>query len=102
MNKKVKSMFVFTGTSMLSIGVLNFLSEASSKIKNFLTINKVIGPYSGKVIYGIILGIIIAVIYYYRTKESNLEIKNYLLFLVICLTLGCLLVFTPFLDLILK
>lgn len=102
MSKKVKSWFVFTGTSILAIGILNFLSEASKQIKDFLTLNKTIGPYSGKVLYGIIIGLLIAIIYYYRTKDSKIELKKWVIFLTVSVIISCLLVFTPFLDLILE
>lgn len=101
MNKRVKSVFVFAGLSMLSIGILNFLSQASSVFKDFLTLNKVIGPYSGKVLYGLLIGVIIAFLYYKNTKESVLKTKNWIIFILICITIASLLIFTPFINFIL-
>ena len=101
-NKQVKTRFVFTGLSLLFIGILNLLAESSNKIKTFLILNKAIGPYSGKVLYGILIALVLSLIYYYLSKDSKFDIKKWTLFLFIILVIACLLIFTPFIDLVLN
>jgi len=101
-NRQVKTKFVFTALSMIFIGILNILAEASKQIKNFLTLNNDLGPYSGKILYGILISLIISFIYYYSSKESKFDIKRWTMFLLIALIIACLFVFTPFIHLILS
>ena len=100
-DKKIKSRYIFSMISILSIGILNLLSEASKQIKDFLTLNKGIGPYSGKVLFGILIGVIVAILYNKYAKESKFEIVKWTYVLIIVLVIACLLVFTPFIHLIL-
>ena len=70
-NKKVISIMIFGALSLIAIGILNLLAEASTQIKDFLTLNKGIGPYSGKVLLGLIIGLIAWSISYLVLKEKK-------------------------------
>lgn len=99
MTKKIKSAYVFASLSILGIGLLNLLSVVSKKIKEFLTLNKAIGPYSGKVLFGILIGLLFAFLYYSLAKDNKINLKKWNIFFVVSLLIGLLLIFTPFLEL---
>jgi len=101
-NKLIKTEFMFTALSMLFISILNVLAEASKYIKNFLTLNQNIGPYSGKITYGLLFAFIISFLYYLSTKESKLDITKWMIFLILSLIISCLFIFTPFIHFILN
>ncbi|MEK6973723.1 MAG: hypothetical protein AABW41_00540 [Nanoarchaeota archaeon] len=99
MTKKIKSVYVFASLSIVGIGLLNLLSVMSKKIKDLLALNKAIGPYSGKVILGILIGLLFALLYYSLAKDNKINFKKWNIFFVVSLLIGLLLIFTPFLEL---
>jgi|SRR3989344_3207981 len=97
-NWKIARIMISSGIALISVGILNILAEASSQIKTFLTLNKAVGPYSGKILFSIIIGIIICLLMHNKNKDVNL--KNYFKFLIIALLIATLFVFTPFINLL--
>ena len=100
-NKKVISIIIFGAFSLLAIGISNLLAEAFKQFKDFLTLNNSIGSYSGKVLFGLIIGLIAWSISSLILKEKEHNLNSWFIFLIICLIIAILLVFTPFLHLIL-
>ena len=100
-NGKIASLMISSGVTLISIGILNILAEASEKIKTFLTLNQAVGPYSGKLVYAVIIGIITWFIASSKLKNKDVNINKAFVFLFIALLLATLFVFTPFIHLIL-
>ena len=97
-NWKVARIMISSGITLISVGILNILDELSAKIKTFLTLNKAIGPYSGKILFSIIIGIIICLLIHNKNKKINLD--KVFKFFIIALLIATLFVFTPFISLL--
>lgn len=52
--------FVGTAVVPVAIGALHLLSEISASAKTFLTLHTGIGPYSGKLFFGYLVGFLVA------------------------------------------
>ena len=72
-----------------------------SRLSIFLTLNQAVGPYSGKLVYAVIIGIITWFIASSKLKNKDVNINKAFVFLFIALLLATLFVFTPFIHLIL-
>ena len=84
------------------VGFFQFLAEASSDIKPFLTVHSGIGPLSGKVLYGYAIGLAAYFLaYHFLKNKKNIDISRYFYAFVIILIIASLLVFVPFTDLLL-
>ena len=99
MNKSANLM-ISSGITLISVGILNIFADVSEKIKDFLTLDKAIGPYSGKLVFAVVIGILAWLIikYSYNNKEINLD--KAFRFLIIALLIATLFVFTPFIQLL--
>lgn len=97
-NWKAARIMISSGITLISIGILNILAELSAKIKTFLTLNKAIGPYSGKILFGILIGAAICLLIHNKNKEVNLN--KVFKFFIIALLIATLFVFTPFIKLL--
>ncbi|OGL74075.1 hypothetical protein A3F28_02595 [Candidatus Uhrbacteria bacterium RIFCSPHIGHO2_12_FULL_57_11] len=94
--------FIGTSAAILAIGLLNVWSEFSTEIKTRLTLHAGIGPYSGKVLFGLLIGgavWILADVLLLRMKNGN--IVRWTFFFTLAVGAGMLMVFTPFLRLLL-
>ncbi len=95
------AVFIGASVSFIAIGVFNLLAEASKPIKDFLTFSDALGPWSGKIVLGYALGIIgwLLAWLFLRNRSGNIVIWFWIL--LVSLTIGILLVFSPFLHLLL-
>jgi len=100
-NGRAASIIISSGITLISIGILNILAEASENIKSFLTLNQSVGPYSGKILFGILIGVLMWLIINPNLKNKNVNLDKVFNFLIIALLLATLFVFTPFIELIL-
>ena len=84
------------------VGFFQFLAEASSDIKPFLTVHSGIGPLSGKVLYGYALGLAAYfVAYHFLKNKKDIDISRYFYAFIIILIISSLLVFVPVTNLLL-
>jgi|SRR3989344_7640719 len=95
-----KTIAVFVGASvaLVMIGVLNLLADIFPRIKTFLTLNTAVGPWSGKVVFGYLAGIVACSIAWTVCRKHDGNIVVWFWIFVASLTAGTLLVFTPFLH----
>ena len=95
-----KTIAVFIGASvaLVMIGVFNLLADISPGIKKFLTLSKPVGPWSGKVLFGYLAGVVACgiALAFFRKHDGN--IVPWFWVFVASLAVGTLLVFTPFLH----
>ena len=88
--------------AMFFVGFFQFLAEVSAAIKPYLTIHPGIGPLSGKVLFGYLLGLIAFYLTYRMLKKKkNIDITKYFYLFIVALIIASLLVFVPFTDLLL-
>ena len=99
---KTANLMIASGVTLISVGILNILAEASEKIKNFLTLDKAIGPYSGKLAFAVVIGILAWLIIKFSCKNKEIKLDKAFRFLIIALLIATLFVFTPFIDLLVK
>lgn len=94
------AVFVGAAAAFVVIGFLNWLSEVSKAAKTFLIFSKATGPWSGKVTLGYGAGLAAWFLAWLllRKRDGNIVFGFWLFFAA--LAVGTLLVFTPFLDLL--
>ncbi|MDO8558284.1 MAG: hypothetical protein Q7S09_03810 [bacterium] len=92
------AVFIGASVALVMIGVFNLLADVSPKIKIFLTLNKAVGPWSGKVVFGYLAGAIAWFLAwtFLRGKDGNITRWFWIFFAA--LVIGTSLVFTPFLH----
>ena len=96
---KALSAFIGGGVMLLSIGVLNFLSELSATLHDALELYKPVGPYSGKILFGVLCGIIAWIISGVVLRGKSVDAKSGFAFFIAALLIATLFTFTPFIDL---
>lgn len=87
--------------SILAIGIFHYMSEASPAVKNFMTLSAALGPWSGKVVYGYGAGIAAWFIAWLIGRKHTGNLMPWFILFVASLLVGSLLVFSPFLHLLL-
>lgn len=87
--------------AVLLIGLLQLLAEAAPGIKPFLTVDSGIGPLSGKVLIGYLLGFVAYFIARRLLDKKNTDLTRYLYAFVAALIIASLLVFIPFTNILL-
>lgn len=104
--KEVKSAIAFlaAGIGLLSVSILNLLQDLTGGVKGsvgtFLTLHKGIGPYSGKQVFSLIIWFIAWAVLNKSLVNKDLEPARIMRFAHILIAAAGLLVFPPFLDLI--
>jgi len=97
---KLLAAYIGTGVMLLAIGILNMSAEFSASFKSSLQLSKAIGPYSGKILFGVLSGAIVWVILHYVLKDKEkADSKAGFIFFIAALLLATLFVFTPFIKL---
>jgi len=88
---------VFLGAAVVPvvIGCLHVLAEVSPKAKSFLTLHAGIGPYSGKVLFGYLAGLLAALLWPLVGRRVGHSARAWLAVFLGGLLLGTALVFTP-------
>ena len=87
--------------ALIAIGVFNLLADVSVDIKTFLTLNKAVGPWSGKVLFGYLAGFFAWFIAWLFCRKHDGNIVPWFWVFVASVGIGTLLVFTPFLHIML-
>ena|SRR3989338_5391595 len=82
----------------LTIGLLNVAAETSAKAKAFLTFYKPMGPLSGKVAIAYLIAAIAFLIFFRLWKEKEFNVTKWIWITALCLIIGTLLVFPPFVE----
>lgn len=90
------------GVMLLAISLLNLLSEISKPAKDFLTLDKAIGAYSGKILFGVLCGAIVWVALAVIFGKRKVNVMPSFIFFLAALGIATLFVFTPFLRLFIK
>lgn len=97
---KLLAAYIGTGVMLLAIGVLNLASEFSAAFKKSLVLSEPTGPYSGKILFGVLCGAVVWGILYYALKDrEKVDSKAGFYFFIAALLLATLFVFTPFIHL---
>lgn len=98
-----KTVAVFIGASiaLVMIGVFNLLADISPRIKTILTLSKPVGPWSGKVVFGYLAGIAVWLAARQALGDKDGNILWWFWVFCVSLVIATLLVFTPFLHLLL-
>lgn len=91
----IAAAFVGTAVVPVAIGVLHFLSEISPFVKKFLTLHTGIGPYSGKVLFGYLAGLLAAALWGLAARRVTASPWVWSGVLLAGLVVGTALVFTP-------
>lgn len=99
-----RTIAVFIGASiaLVMVGIFNLLADVSPKIKTFLTLNKAVGPWSGKVLFGYLAGFVAWFIAWLLCRKHDGNIVPWFWVFFGALAIGTLLVFTPFLHLLIN
>jgi len=95
------AVFVGASAALLAIGLFNVLSEASKPVKDFMTISTALGPWSGKVVYGYLAGVLAWFVSWLICRKHAGNLVGWFAFFVISLIIATLLVFSPFVHLLL-
>lgn len=104
--KEVKSAIAFlaAGLGLLSVSILNMLQSLTGgltgPVGKFLTLHKGIGPYSGKQVFSLLAWFIAWFVLNKSLANKDLEPSKIMRWAYILIVVAGLLVFPPFLDLI--
>ncbi|HEY5527019.1 MAG TPA: hypothetical protein VIK02_05525 [Candidatus Anoxymicrobiaceae bacterium] len=104
-SEKGKSTVIATiiaaSSTILAIGALNFIGEASEGFKEFLTFWQGMGPLSGKVILAYALGALVFLVLFRIKPLGRQSLVTWTIVLFASIAVSSLLIFTPFIDLVL-
>lgn len=87
--------FVGTAVAPVAIGALHVASEVSPFVKKMLTLHAGIGPYSGKVLFGYLAGLLAAATWKLVAGRIAGSAGSWFAVLFVGLVAGTALVFTP-------
>ena len=90
----VRALFFGVAAVPVAIGIFHISAEVSPAVKSFLTLHAGIGPYSGKVLFGYLTGLLVALCSPVWSPKRQ-AVWTWLGILVGGLFLGTALVFTP-------
>lgn len=91
----VAAAFLGTAAVPVAIGCLHVLSDAYSGVNAFLTLHTGIGPYSGKVLFGYLAGLLVAALWAPFGRRVTAPPWVWAGVLLAGLLVGTALVFTP-------
>ncbi len=92
------AVFIGASAALVMIGIFNLLADISPRIKTFLTLSKPVGPWSGKVLFGYLVGFAVWFIARLLCRKHDGNIVPWFWVFFAALVVGTLLVFTPFLH----
>lgn len=92
---------VAASTAILAIGALNFAGEASEGFKEWLAFSRGMGSLSGKVVLAYALGALVFLALFRIRALGRQRLFPWALVLYVSLAVSSLLVFTPFIHLVL-
>lgn len=104
--KEMKSAIAFlsAGIGLLMVSIFNLLQGLTGGLKGpvgkFLTLHEGIGPYSGKQVYSLIIWMAVWFVLNKTLVNKNFRTKKIMLWAYIVIGVAALLVFPPFLELI--
>jgi hypothetical protein len=97
----VVAAMIAASVTILAIGVLNFIGEASEGFKEFLTFWQGMGSLSGKVTLAYALGVLVFLVLFRIKPLGRQSLVTWTMVLYASIAVSSLLLFTPFIDLVL-
>jgi|BarGraNGADG00312_1021997.scaffolds.fasta_scaffold16658_4 hypothetical protein len=92
---------IAASSTILAIGALNFIGEASEGFKEFLTFWHGMGSLSGKVILAYALGALVFLVLFHIKPLGRQSLVTWTIVLYASIAVSSLLLFTPFIELVL-
>lgn len=94
--------FIAASVSILTIGVLSFIGEASEPVKDFLNFWKGMGSLSGKIVIAYALGLVVFFALFKLRTLGRQKLVTWTIVLIGSVVVSSLFTFTPFIKLFVK